>query len=302
MSALFGLMGMRAAAKGMATNQVTSILNFVGDLDRKQMNELTAEVAGIRAATKPPLGTTIRIPVIPIFGFAKNFVRVANSSGRCTGTFVGPKYVLTNLHCVGPNLRVERDFVVEKVIYGVSRWWTAFGNNALPPANFQSYIDDDWAILEIEGSRLDGDQYMFVDSGRPRQDREVMIAGYSDDISSGAYLTMDIGCQPTSTSGPALSRCSTYKGSSGAAVVPMDDPRVLLGLNNAGDRRVNSTATRGGARAVRPEKFLPKLRELMGSLPTEAPKAVPLELSLANARATIKAPRPSLKDLPSWNE
>ena len=54
-------------------------------------------------SSPPGFTNTMRIPVIPVAGFLKLITKIQMPDGRhCTGSFVGPKIVLINLHCVKP--------------------------------------------------------------------------------------------------------------------------------------------------------------------------------------------------------
>lgn len=75
---------------------------------------------------------TVRIPVIPVAGFLKLVTKIQSPNGsHCTGSFVGPKHVLTNLHCVNPGMKVIRDHVVVREEYSVKTWWTYRGERGV---------------------------------------------------------------------------------------------------------------------------------------------------------------------------
>jgi V8-like Glu-specific endopeptidase len=280
-------------------NQNMRLMNWMSDL---QISALSKEIAAIRVVPATRLDQTIRLPIVPVAGFSRLLVRVTNERGHCTGSFVGPRIVLTNLHCVGRRMQVTRDLIFYREEYTVTRWHTPGGVNYVPQGNElrERYWDDDWALLEIAGTRSDANDYFTVQPGATTA-TPIMIAGYSGDVSGGRYLTLDIGC-PIVGLTPAKLRyqCSTAPGSSGSPVLSPTDHRVVVGLHHAGERvdREVSAMSRTSELAIRPERFMPTLQRLLTarrSLPAASPQ---WESQLVSLRQERGKPIPTLQDFP----
>jgi V8-like Glu-specific endopeptidase len=280
-------------------DQNMRLMNIMSDV---QISALSREISAIRVLPATRLDQTIRLPVVPVAGFSRLLVRVTNERGHCTGSFVGPRIVLTNLHCVGRRMQVSRDLIFYQEQYKVTRWHTAAGVNYVPQGNEvqERFWDDDWALLEIAGPRGDENEYLTVQPGITASD-PIMIAGYSGDVSGGRYLTLDVGCPIVGlTAAKVRYQCSTAPGSSGSPVLSPTDHRVLVGLHHAGERldREVSAVSRSSRLAVRVERFQPTLQRLLDSrrpLPSANPQ---WEAKLASLRQERGTPIPTLRDFP----
>jgi V8-like Glu-specific endopeptidase len=268
-----------------------------------QLNMLSRDIASIKVMPITQLGQTIRLPVVPIGGFSRLLVKVQHDRGHCTGSFVGPRLVLTNLHCIGPNMRVNRDLIFYQERYPVVRWHTVAGTDFTPgPRDVEDrFWDEDWAILEVGGPlRDDASQFLSVQPGLKIGD-SVMLAGYSGDVSAGRYLTLDIGCPVMAMNTRVIFQCSSAGGSSGSPVLSPTDHRVIVALNHSGVRASASTlaTSRNRAGAVRVERFLPTLQRLLGPTPPLPGINPSWDSLLVQYKEERSKPMPTLRDLPS---
>ncbi len=243
------------------------LINITLESQRASLQREITFIKNIPNASKD----TIRIPVVPLSGFLKLIVRVVSNAGRCTGSFVGPRLVLTNAHCVTDKngkavtgLRVSRDYLFATEDFSVKNWWTVSGEGGLWDQKFT----DDWALIELNENRFDSDQFFRVPNSI--MDKEftnliLMVAGYSGDINQGRFLTMDIGCLPKELTAEKLYYdCSTYKGSSGAPILSSQDVGTIVALNACSAREQKNTATERGLKCgVRVERFFDKVNELL---------------------------------------
>ena len=230
----------------------------------------------------------IRIPVIPDTDYLQHVGRVTdNKTSSCTGALVGPNLVLTNAHCLYDGgvdyglgdtklkkgkFYFRTEWLYELKEYKAKTFYTHQGRKG----GWSGKVADDWAILVLENSRKNklpgtylqtlgdltsaADQRVFTQGDAA----DVFIAGYSGDLNSGAYPTMDWGC--------ALDRkkfgedvvdhnCNTYKGSSGAPVVYLDEnfqPTVVS--LNVGRKRGDFEYA---GLVVPPRNWYPRLRKLL---------------------------------------
>lgn len=191
----------------------------------------------------------IRIPVIPDTDYLQHLGRVTdNATSSCTGALVGPNLVLTNAHCLftgGVDYGLGKTKLKKGKFYFRTEWLyelkeykaKTFYTHQGKKGGWSGKVADDWAILVLKNDRKNKLPGSYLNTltdlttaaedevFTARESADVFIAGYSGDLNSGAYLTMDWGC--------ALDRqkfgdevvdhnCSTYKGSSGAPVVHLD--------------------------------------------------------------------------------
>lgn len=230
----------------------------------------------------------IRIPVIPDTDYLRHVGRVTdNSTSSCTGALVGPNLVLTNAHCLfnggvdyglgDTKLKKGKFYFRTEWLYELKEYKAkTFYTHQGKKGGWSGKVADDWAILVLKSGRKNklpgsylntltdlttaADDKVFT-TGEPA---EVFIAGYSGDLNSGAYLTMDWGC--------ALDRgkfgdevvdhnCSTYKGSSGAPVVHLDkNLRPTVVALNVGRKSGKHDYT---GLVVPPRSWSPRLRKLL---------------------------------------
>jgi V8-like Glu-specific endopeptidase len=305
------------SSSGGQTQDVQGLRALVNAVSETELTRISEGMRELAAQQPASLTETVRIPVVPIAGFLKHIVRVEHGAGYCTGSFVGPRIVLTNLHCLPfgttpSTLGVVRELVVASEKFTVKTWWTFRGekgtllqDETVSPCS-RSYCDDDWALLELNETRIDADDYLVVAPRTPDLST-VMVAGYSGDVSRGAYLTLDLNCPVDLASSQGNRKrvtfqCSTFKGSSGSPVLSMFDQRVVVALNNSLWLRENTATTRGMTGAVRVELFAPKLYELLGtSPPAWADGATDSRSYLAHVRK-IYEQRSKPLSLPSWDD
>jgi V8-like Glu-specific endopeptidase len=183
---------------------------------------------------------TVRVPMVPNTGVFTRIVKVQSTTGHCTGGFVGPNLVLTNLHCLrGGPLAVIRDHYHYRDVWPVVEVHTYRGrddaykwDDARDRLKVRS--GQDWAILKIGGQRADKTNFFFV-SREARQD-EIIVAGYSADVAKGNILTADLPCTILAPESAAMIDydCSTFGGSSGSPIIAIRDLRFILGVHNSG--------------------------------------------------------------------
>lgn len=216
-----------------------------------------------------PLGAMdTAFPISPI-------VQVMGSGYTCTGSFVGPRLILTNRHCVvdeqGNATRpqtVEWRYFTDtsdgrRIDGGIDerilRWYVS---NVITPD--RSHIADrsaDWALLETTSPSTIGwlkvqDPATIADLDRAR----IAVAGFSGDLNDGRYVTMDWGC-PVRREGAVLRyTCRMFPGSSGSPVFMVDRAgmrRTVIGVNAFGQasNSVFQLDSQKGA-AADPEMFV----------------------------------------------
>lgn len=276
-----------------------------------EVDQLEKQLASDNLRLPPQPGETIRIPIAPTAGFLKHVVKIRMPGSHCTGSFVGPRLVLTNLHCVHPQMVVVRDFVVAREVFTVKTWWTARGERGTMTAEEKqaggcvpSYCDEDWAILEVREGRVDEGEFLRVPWTTPDV-KSVMVGGYSGDVSRGTYITLDVGCPVLGIGNHVSYQCSRFGGSSGSPVFSVTDQRLVVGLHNRGSRNasVDTAMERTRAGWVRVERFAPKLYQLLGWPPAADLKLGPtLAEHLKPARERIASGFIRLEELPNWSD
>ena len=155
-------------------------------------------------------------------------------------------------------------------------------------------------MIEINEDRPDPDDYLVVPAKTPSVPN-VMIAGYSADVSEGKHVSLDLNCPVEKVTSNFQYQCSTYKGASGSPIISMYDQRLIVALNNASSTgqtdTANSRATKFG---VRVEKFAPNLYELLGKRPPEWTESnVDARTLLVHAK-TMFEQRGKAPNLPKW--
>lgn len=274
--------------------------------ERMLKNDLKNIQASIDSNIKvSELTSSIRIPVVPTTGFLRYIVRVNsennNGASSCTGSFVGPNIVLTNFHCLGDKMSVIRDSLAIKEKFNVVKRHTAFGSSATPAnVKFSEYSKDDWALLEIDGIRSDRNNYLLVAPSSPTTVNSTILAGYSSDVSAGNYLTADVGCSMSKDDvrNRLISKCSAFKGSSGAPVLSVTDQRMIIALHNAGD---NSQGTSASSRlntfSVVTERFSNLVYQLVqNSKPTTEMLQQSARQSLQGLKSEVEMKKLKLKN------
>lgn len=301
LSLLLGTVTPKNAAHAQQIQSARAMLQMGTEV---QLGEIQRNLQALAREQPARLTESMRIPVFPVAGFLKHLVRVQRGAGHCTGSFVGPRIVLTNFHCVGPDMRVIRDHIVAQETFSVRTWWTYRGERAVPAAReaFNSYAENDWALLELNEFRADADDYLFVPEKTPSL-AKLMVAGYSGDVSGGSYLTLDVNCPLLTLATLVRYHCSTYKGSSGTPVFSMYDQRVIVALNAGLVLDQTDTAnTRGTKLAVRVEKFAPTLYRLLGQpAPAWLATGSDSRAGLVHAKALYDR-RSAPPKLPSWDD
>ncbi len=199
-------------------------------------------------------------------------VQVIRATSTCTGSFVGPRLILTNRHCVigtdgKPDLPTHIEwryfasaYTGQRVDPGIGekvlRWKVV--NAVYPDRDHESDFSADWALLETDTPSTVG--FLGVRDPATIPDfatTHIAVAGFSGDLNDGRYVTMDWGCPIVATPQKAVLRygCRTFPGSSGSPVFIVDRPgmrRIVVGVNSRGYK---GTAEGLKTAAADPEMF-----------------------------------------------
>lgn len=244
---------------------------IIDDVKTAQLASINMAVADMnKNNNKINLNKTIRIPVSPYIGFLKNIVKVQMpEGGHCTGSFVGPRLVLTNLHCVKNGILVVQDTLVSSRKFTVKTWHTARGergvlsNEEVKSKVCLEYCEkDDWAIIEINETRHDANDF-FVIKEKTEGLESLMVTGYSADVSKGSILTADINCPVVKVGINLEFDCSTYSGSSGSPILSVYDQRYVVALNNSAIMVKDNENNRASKFGIRVENFYPTWKKLI---------------------------------------
>jgi V8-like Glu-specific endopeptidase len=241
------------------------------------------DVAAIKAGA--PAHHVLRVPVTPdAFPFSTIGRVSVRQGGYCTGSLVGAGLVLTNAHCVTTNggspvslsdLTFEIEYTFGTVVAKIQEFHTHRGQDA----GWGGHFGDDWAILVLdrESSIAKEGGWLGFYHRTPQAilngEARLFQAGYSGDLNRGAFLTLHYGCKSGSYSRSEYrTNCDAWKGSSGSAIVRIDEPGMVVGLHSNRDRSSSEIAagttdpsrfdTSFDSGEVRVEMFAQKLKEL----------------------------------------
>lgn len=257
---------------------------------QKEYNDIKFEISRLNLSKED----TIRIPIVPMGGFTRLIVKLANG---CTGAFVGPKTVLTNYHC--SNFKDNDRFITRSTPFSNERFTIV---SILKP--FSEPYDDknanhrssDWTLLTVAEDRSDANNFFKVAPSTPSDIKSVMIAGFSADYNSGRFMTLDVNCPYKNETvlkqrNDALHEylCSTTGGSSGAPVFDIQNPTIIIGLNarsqdRLSDGRVIIRNTEEGkqlSRNNRKKTFFVPTERFSEQVFTVSPLSKPTERQLA---------------------
>ncbi|MET0239693.1 MAG: TonB family protein [Sphingobium sp.] len=185
-------------------------------------------------------------------------VRITTGSGGwCTGSFVAPRLVATNRHCVFDEngkyshpKQISWQYIAPGysgsgndpgVGQGDRKWYVS--KVTYPPQDHSNRIYD-WALLETATPSTVG----YLDAVDPAtlpefKDIRVAVAGYSSDLNEGQQITMDWGCPATLLPGRVDHRCYLWKGASGSPMIIVNRPgmrRKLIGLQSSTEVRFDA--------------------------------------------------------------
>lgn len=180
--------------------------------------------------------------------------------GRCTGTVIGPKLVLTAAHCI---FDAETGNYARRVVFlpGMSGKTAPFGyfeaSSWAAPTGYQAPSDRtgprfiyDIAVIRFEetiAKRTGSLGYGYSESLPPFH---ANIIGYPADIEGRFMWRADCRVEGDSIYRSYIDHtCDTYGGSSGSAVYELtpDDRRIIHGVHTRGGRNSNA-----GVRMTRP--------------------------------------------------
>lgn len=265
------------------------------------------EIPPVGLDTRDPDSHVIRFPVMPLAGYLKYVGRVVTNESQCTGTAVFARIVLTNAHCIftdGGGRRFafpwqfRREVLIQDVgdSVGVMGYYTHQGWNA----GWDGDRMNDWAILVLaqdysvhQQDQERGEAFYFSTPESPttlltgfagegfdeagfRQDyidpERTWLAGYSNDLNRGHYLTMHVGChiRDDAASGGFIHNCDSERGSSGGGIFAWNrewQKFMLIGLNAA---QYTAGPHAGWGIALPPSRYVPGLREVFRSLYPQA--------------------------------
>jgi V8-like Glu-specific endopeptidase len=191
-----------------------------------------------------PDAHVVRVPVTPdatpFIWTGRMYIRDYTS---CTGTVVARRIVLTNAHCLGkggerpavPHILFRLERTEQETEWWVHAWHTAGGSFR----DWDGRPENDWALLVLAKPWTVLDYFPDVAPETPADVRagaaKLMMAGYSADLSRGAFLTLHHGCEgaPSSPEGLLHNNCDSHKGSSGSPIYSAAGGFRIVALNAA---------------------------------------------------------------------
>ncbi|MEM9809104.1 MAG: trypsin-like peptidase domain-containing protein [Cyanobacteria bacterium P01_D01_bin.56] len=160
--------------------------------------------------------------------------RVNSASGSCSGALVGPRFVITNSHCVGPNMTFSPYFFdpSNTARFPVNRIYR--GNNGEPDGR-------DWAILVLNQNIGRRFGWLGVEEVYPGLlDRDVMsMVSYPGDREKSLRPVFQEGCSIGSATGQGIGSiishsCDSAPGASGAPIYfKRGDAHIVAAIHNA---------------------------------------------------------------------
>jgi hypothetical protein len=170
----------------------------------------------------------VRINPIPVMGPLFNIGRLDFGNGWCTASLIGERLALTNQHCV------INENGSDKATGAILKFETPRHPDAVTVIGFetanQSYKINsvhDWAILKLDRHPYGRGYFgIFNADKQPAKGAEIILGGFSSDLNSGKFLTVDWGCtlrEDMRGNQSVSTNCRGWSGASGSPAIMKDE-------------------------------------------------------------------------------